>query len=585
MKKHTSVFLHLLLIIGLLSWAGCEDDDTTSDTCVFDVPTLEYSDYCTPYFQDFRNIGQPQSSTIEDLPEGCAPSYDFARVFTMKAPQTGELFLHRYRDFPGDIYVEVFGTNCDSADKQLIECFNSRAIVAVHQVAVNGYTNIIIRAVAVQNTEYVPGTRQEDQINFAAFDSPPTLQWVNQGTEAAFTRDCNGRPNRLILSPGPNDNDVITRAELLGLNYRSCNCDQNLVAVEIPAGVNLDKLKPKVPKAEAEPDTTSTSFDAFIAIPNTTPSAFNLDINDDLFIANNSCLNFIEPSVPTAANSKLKVAIIDSGVDYNEHPIFNSFSASGSSTCITEGPLGYDFVNGDENPLDDIGHGTSVASAFLSNLQISSELSLSHYKFIGNGGGSLFDALCATSTAIANEYQLINCSWGFEYGGLPAALDHVLRQAENNKVLIVFSAGNDGQNVLNMRSGLQYFPAATKGFMGYQNLVVVGAYRQIQADFIQRASFSNYNVDVVDVAAIYAKECLQLGGGTNYAAGTSISAPIVCQELAEIMTNNGIDQPLEVIEAFKNERTNTNSGQLPKINSGRYLPLPTEDNNCGSTLD
>ena len=48
----------------------------------------------------------------------------------------------------------------------------------------------------------------------------------------------------------------------------------------------------------------------------------------------------------------VKIAIIDSGVDYNHLDLNDNFDI---------GDLGYDFTNSDSDPMDDYGHGTHVA--------------------------------------------------------------------------------------------------------------------------------------------------------------------------------------------------------------------------------
>lgn len=588
-KLHSYSLLYLLLAVGLLGWSGCDDDEAPPPpppVCNFDVPMIGYGEYCEPRFLDFNDLASQQSTGITNLPNGCAPNYNFSRVFTLEAPESQELFIHRYRNFPATVYVEVFGSNCVEDDFVLLACFNDDALVNIYELNTSSFDQIVVRAVIVPTGNYNPGDRPEDELNFAVFNSAPQVQLANGNTEAAFLRDCQGRPNRIILSPSPGSSDVIRAAEILGLPYRSCNCDDELVAVEFPNGISLDKVRPKVTQAEVEQDTTSTSFDRFIEIPVINPTSFNIDPNDDPFIGNNECLNYSEPSI-NSTNGNVKVAIIDSGVDYNTHSVFSDFAESGTSDCIPNGPFGYDFVNQTNEPLDEIGHGTSVASAFLSNMNISGNLVLNHYKFFGTDGGTLFDALCATATAVKNGSNLLNLSWGFESDGMPAALQHVLDQTVQGRVTVVTSAGNNGQNVLNMPSTNQYFPAASPDFGDYPNMVIVGSYRYNPGGTIERIDFSNYSSNVVDLAAIYGIECLQRNNAVpSYSAGTSISAPIVARILAEIMLRRTVnDDPEGTIDRFKADSTDTDVIQLPSIMDGRYLPLPDPEQGCAINFE
>ena len=53
-------------------------------------------------------------------------------------------------------------------------------------------------------------------------------------------------------------------------------------------------------------------------------------------------------------NNSITVGVVDSGIDY-DHPIFKNRIKSG----------GYDFVNGDKYPYDDLGHGTHVSGTIV----------------------------------------------------------------------------------------------------------------------------------------------------------------------------------------------------------------------------
>jgi thermitase len=59
----------------------------------------------------------------------------------------------------------------------------------------------------------------------------------------------------------------------------------------------------------------------------------------------------------TVGSSDLLVAIIDTGIDYN-HPDLKANYV----------PLGYDFVDNDNDPLDDYGHGTHCAGIVAATL-------------------------------------------------------------------------------------------------------------------------------------------------------------------------------------------------------------------------
>jgi subtilisin family serine protease len=85
------------------------------------------------------------------------------------------------------------------------------------------------------------------------------------------------------------------------------------------------------------------------------------------------------------------VAVIDSGIDYN-HPDLGGCYGEG---CKVRG--GYDFVNDDADPMDDHGHGTSVAGIIASASTVMPGVapgaSLMALKVIGSDGSGMSDAM------------------------------------------------------------------------------------------------------------------------------------------------------------------------------------------------
>jgi subtilisin family serine protease len=103
----------------------------------------------------------------------------------------------------------------------------------------------------------------------------------------------------------------------------------------------------------------------------------------------------------------VNIAIIDSGIDYS-HPDLNDNYAGG-----------YDFVNGDTDPMDDDGHGTHVAGivAALDNnigvVGVAPNASLHALKVLNEEGvGYMSDVVLAIQWATVNEIQVINMSLG-----------------------------------------------------------------------------------------------------------------------------------------------------------------------------
>ena len=100
-----------------------------------------------------------------------------------------------------------------------------------------------------------------------------------------------------------------------------------------------------------------------------------------------------------ARGAGVTVAILDTGVDYL-HPALGEGFGPGFKVMG-----GYDFVNGDADPMDDSGHGTHVAGIIAANSAdlsgVAPDASLIAYKVLGsNGGGWTSDILAAIERTV-----------------------------------------------------------------------------------------------------------------------------------------------------------------------------------------
>lgn len=141
----------------------------------------------------------------------------------------------------------------------------------------------------------------------------------------------------------------------------------------------------------------------------------------------------------------INVAVIDTGIDYT-HPDLGGEFGPGSKVVS-----GYDFVNNNDDPMDNHGHGTHVAGIISANGElkgVAPEANLIAYKvFNDQGAGSTSDIIAAIEEAInpENPYRadVINMS----LGGSGDGSDPLAIAAENavkSGVSVVTSAGNQG---------------------------------------------------------------------------------------------------------------------------------------------
>ncbi|MGQ9633720.1 MAG: S8 family serine peptidase [Bryobacteraceae bacterium] len=148
------------------------------------------------------------------------------------------------------------------------------------------------------------------------------------------------------------------------------------------------------------------------------------------------------PTVHSDGNmgAGIKVCVIDSGID-KDHPDLSSNYKGG-----------YDYVNGDDDPADDNGHGTHVAGTIAAVLDgagvvgVAPSAEIYAYKVLGaNGSGKFSDVIAAVEACAALPgTKITNNSYGSSSD--PGTL---VQQAFDNAytagVLHVASAGNSGR--------------------------------------------------------------------------------------------------------------------------------------------
>ncbi len=211
---------------------------------------------------------------------------------------------------------------------------------------------------------------------------------------------------------------------------------------------------------------------------------------DDLGIA----FNKMVPS-----NDAVTIAVLDTGVDYNYFGFENSFlynSQASQNNCADNGMedyFGWDFVNEDNNPFDDYGHGTIVTSFIASSLEAANvNFQILPVKaFDKDGKGSYFDILCGFKYAVNNtDVDVVNMSFGW-YRKDYELLNKFIVDSEGAAILTT-SAGNDGvDNDFNL-----HYPSSYEA----NNILSVAALGSLPSS-IGLASFSNYGLNSVDIAA------------------------------------------------------------------------------------
>ena len=183
---------------------------------------------------------------------------------------------------------------------------------------------------------------------------------------------------------------------------------------------------------------------------------------------------------------------------------------------------GWDFVNNDNGPVDDHGHGThtsgTVAAVGNNSIGVAGvcwKARIMALKFLDAGGyGNTSNAVLAVAYATKMKARLTSNSWGG--GGYSQALKDAIDSAGAHGILFVAAAGNNS-------SDNDAYPNYPCGYNS-DNIIVVAATDHND----QMASFSNWGATTVDLAAPGVSVYSSLPGDSyGYYSGTSMACPHV----------------------------------------------------------
>ena len=225
----------------------------------------------------------------------------------------------------------------------------------------------------------------------------------------------------------------------------------------------------------------------------------------------------------TTEGDGIKVAVIDSGIDYNHPELAGNYAG------------GYDFVNDDENPMDDNGHGTHVAGtiAAIKNTSgvvgVGPKIKLYGLKVLNkNGSGSMSDIIAALDWAVDNGVQITNLSLGTTQNP-GVAVEMAFANVSASGIVNVAAAGNSG-NCGGSGSNVNY-PAK------YSSVIAVSATSQSDV----RPCFSSTGSEVEIAAPGVIIKSTKLGGGYVELSGTSMASPHVAGTAALLISAGIID--------------------------------------------
>ena len=237
--------------------------------------------------------------------------------------------------------------------------------------------------------------------------------------------------------------------------------------------------------------------------------------------------------------SGIDVAVLDTGIDSN-HPDLGT---------INQGP---DFINDDDDPEDDNGHGTHCAGIIMAASNDEGVVGVAHgvniwaVKVLDSGGsGYYWQIIAGIDWAVDNDIEVISMS--LSGSSTSTAMEAACDAAEAAGVVIVCAAGNTGKKSTRFNN-VQY-PAL------YDSTIAVGA--TDSSDKRPRFSATGTGLDIV-APGVDIWSTFNDGKYRKY-QGTSMACPHVAGTVALMLTQtipsayddgDGAWSPAEVLDCL-----------------------------------
>ena len=151
------------------------------------------------------------------------------------------------------------------------------------------------------------------------------------------------------------------------------------------------------------------------------------------------------------------IAFLDSGVDPALMPP-QVIRQNPPDPCFIDDMYGWNFVDDNNNILDDRGHGTTAILSYLNALNqigvpLSSQVILPVKVLDGCGRGTIYSVVCGLYYARRKGAKIINNSWGMYFNDVQ--LQNAMIDINNSAIAVSCSAGNSAKDLDNE----EHFPS------------------------------------------------------------------------------------------------------------------------------
>lgn len=341
-------------------------------------------------------------------------------------------------------------------------------------------------------------------------------------------------PEAILVCFAPNASKeamAAVRARVGGTTLQSWTLvpglEKLLVTGDVFDAIDALKLFPDV-VMYAEPD--------YIVHTQLIPNDLNFGSLWGMNNANDADIDAPEAWSSFTGNANFVIADIDTGVNM-AHPDLagniwtnpgeiagNGIDDDGNG--FIDDTRGWDFVNNDNNPTDDNGHGTHTSGTIGATgnngfgvVGVVWRCKIMPLKFLNaSGSGAISAALSSLQYAVAKNVKVSNNSWGG--GGFSQSFLNALNASQSVGHIFVAAAGNAANN----NDASPSYPASyTAG-----NVIAVASTTNTDG----MSSFSSYGATSVDIGAPGSGILSTYGSGYSSLSGTSMATPHVAGVVA-----------------------------------------------------